>query len=151
MSVDENLDEIDEQFAAAFAERFADTWRTPDLAKHESLWSDDIVLIQPMMGTLRGKRACRAAFERLFALVPDLHADVHSFGHGDREVFIEFTLSGTYGGKPIAWDAVDRFTFTGGLIAERVSYFDASVVVLTLLRRPGGWGRLARGGALFGR
>ena len=58
------------------------TWRTPDLAKHEALWSDDIVLIQPMMGTLRGKQACRESFQRLFALVPDLHADVHRVGHG---------------------------------------------------------------------
>ena len=84
------------------------------------------MLIQPMMGTLRGKQACRESFQRLFALVPDLHADVHRVGHGNQEVFIEFTLSGTYGGKPIAWDAVDRFTFTNGLIAERVSYFDSS-------------------------
>ena len=47
------IDDVDEQFAA----RFAETWRTPDLAKHEALWSDDIVLTQPMMGTLRGERA----------------------------------------------------------------------------------------------
>ena len=80
------IDDVDEEFAARFAERFAETWRTPDLAKHEALWSDDIVLTQPMMGTLRGKRACRTAFERLFALVPDLHADVHTVGHAAREV-----------------------------------------------------------------
>jgi hypothetical protein len=146
------IDDVDEAFAGAFAERFADTWRTPDLAKHESLWSDDIVLTQPMMGTVRGKQACRDAFARLFALVPDLHADVHSVGHGKSQVFIEFTLSGTYGGKPIAWDAVDRFTFTAGLIAERVSYFDASPLVLKLVGRPRGWERLVRTGAsLFGR
>ena len=96
------IDEVDEEFAAGFAERFAETWRTPDLAKHEALWSDDIVLIQPMMGTLRGKQACRESFQRLFALVPDLHADVHRVGHGKHEVFIEFTLSGTY------WRQADR-------------------------------------------
>jgi hypothetical protein len=38
------IDAVDEKFATQFAERFADTWRTPDLAKHEALWSDDIVL-----------------------------------------------------------------------------------------------------------
>jgi ketosteroid isomerase-like protein len=146
------IDTVDEEFAARFAERFSDTWRTPDLAKHEALWSEDIVLTQPMMGTVRGKQACRQAFARLFALVPDLHADVHSVGHGTNQVFIEFTLSGTYGGKPIAWDAVDRFTFTDGLIAERISYFDATALVLTLLGRPRGWDRLARtGAALLGR
>jgi len=143
------VDAVDEEFAARFAQTFADVWRTPDLGKHEAVWSDDIVLVQPMMGTLRGKRACRAAFERLFVLVPDLHAVVHSFGHNDTQVFIEFTLSGTYGGKPIAWRAVDRFTFTNGLIAERLSFFDAAPLVGILLRRPRGWPRLVRGvGAL---
>ena len=76
------IDEVDGPFAARFAEQFAETWRTPDLAKHEALWSDDIVLTQPMMGSLRGKQACREAFARLFALVPDLHADVHRVAHG---------------------------------------------------------------------
>ncbi len=141
------IDDVDEAFAARFAEQFADTWRTPDLAKHEALWSDDIVLIQPMMGTLRGKQACRESFQRLFALIPDLHADVRRVGHGPKEVYIEFTLSGTYGGKPIAWDAVDRFTFTGGLIAERVSYFDSAPLMAKLVGRPAGWERLIRTGS----
>jgi steroid delta-isomerase-like uncharacterized protein len=146
------VDNVDAEFAARFAQTFAEVWRDPDLDKHESIWSDDIVLTQPMMGTLRGKTACRAAFERLFQLVPDLHADVHSFGHNDKQVFIEFTLSGTYGGKPLSWRAVDRFTFTDGLIAERVSFFDSAPLVATLLRRPRGWPRLARGaGGLFQR
>jgi ketosteroid isomerase-like protein len=147
-----STDDVDQAFALAFAERFADTWATPDMAKHEALWSDQIVLIQPMMGTLRGKHACRTSFRRLFALIPDLHAEVHRVGHGGQEVFIEFTLRGTYGGKPIAWNAVDRFTFTDGLIAERVSYFDPTPLILKLLVRPRGWGRLVRiGTALFRR
>ncbi len=136
------VDDVDREFAARFVDAFADVWSTPDVDKHESLWSDDIVLVQPMMGTLRGKRACRAGFERIFALVPDLVAEVHSYGHGDKQVFIEFTLSGTYGGKPITWRAVDRFTFTDGLIAERVSFFDGVPLVMTLLGRPRGWTRL---------
>jgi ketosteroid isomerase-like protein len=146
------IDEVDQEFAADFAQRFAETWRTPDLAKHEALWSDDIVLVQPMMGTLRGSQACRASFQRLFALVPDLHADANRVGHGKHQVFIEFTLSGTYGGKPIAWDAVDRFTFTNGLIAERVSYFDSTPLIRKLVARPAGWDRLVRiGSQLFKR
>ena len=146
------IDEVDDQFTVRFAERFTDAWRKPDLAKHEALWSDDIVLRQPMMGTLHGKQACLESFQRLFALVPDLHADVHRVGHGRHEVFIEFTLSGTYGGKPISWDAVDRFTFTGGLIAERVSYFDSAPLIGKLVGRPAGWDRLVRiGSQLFRR
>ncbi len=146
------IDDVDDAYAARFAEQFADTWRSPDLAKHEALWSDDIVLTQPLMGTLRGRQACRDSFQRLFALVPDLHAEVHRVGHGPTEVFIEFTLSGTYGGKPIAWDAVDRFTFADGLIAERVSYFDSTPLIGKLVGRPAGWERLVRmGSQLFKR
>lgn len=146
------INQVDAAFAARFAAQFTDAWRSPDLAKHEAMWSDDIVLIQPMMGTLRGRQACRESFARLFALIPDLHADVHRVGHGSHEVFIEFTLSGTYGGKPIAWAAVDRFTFTDGLIAERVSYFDSTPLIGKLVARPAGWDRLARiGSALFKR
>jgi hypothetical protein len=78
------IDDVDDAFAARFAEQFADTWQSPDLAKHEALWSDDIVLTQPLMGTLQGRQACRDSFQRLFALVPDLRADVHRVGHGPR-------------------------------------------------------------------
>jgi hypothetical protein len=49
-----------------------------------------------------------------------------------------------HGGKPIAWDAVDRFTFTDGLIAERVSYFNSAPLMLKLVGRPRSWNRLAR-------
>ena len=143
------MDDVDDEFAAEFVQKFEDVWRIPDLDLHESIWSDDIVLIQPMSPPMRGKKACRAGFRRIFELIPDLHADVHSYGHGDKQVFIEFTLSGTYGGKPIAWRAVDRFTFTDGLIAERVSFFDAAPLVATLLRRPRGWQRLVRGLGTF--
>jgi hypothetical protein len=85
--------------------------------------------------------------KQLFALVPDLHADVRRVAHGQHDMFIEFTLSGTYGGKPISWAAVDRFTFANGLIAERVSYFDSTPLVVKLVGRPSGWNRLVRTGA----
>ncbi|HEY7051733.1 MAG TPA: hypothetical protein VH496_06305 [Mycobacterium sp.] len=49
-------DYVDEQFAAAFAKTFADVWREPNLDRHESIWSDDIVLIQPLSPPMRGKR-----------------------------------------------------------------------------------------------
>ena len=146
------LDDVDGEFATKFGQTFAEIWQSSDVNQFEAQWSDDIVLIQPMMRTLRGKQECRAGFGRLFELIPDLTAQVHSVGHGKKEVFIEFTLSGTFGGKPIAWDAVDRITFTNGLVAERVSYFDTAPLMLKLLGRPRGWGRLLRGGpALFGR
>lgn len=126
----------------AFVDRFAAAWRDPDLDRHESLWADDIVLVQPLMGTLRGRAECRAAFDRLFRLVPDLRATVHEWSANDRVIYIEFTLHGTFGGRALSWSAVDRFVLSDGLIAERVSYFDSAPLVLAMAVRPRGWRRL---------
>jgi ketosteroid isomerase-like protein len=137
------LDPIDHATAADFVAKFEDVWRdTPDLRKHEALWSPDIVLTQPLMGTLRGPDECRAGFGRLFRQIPDLHAVVHRWGHSDDAILIEFTLRGTFGGRELAWTAVDRFTLTGGLIAERVSYFDAAALSAAMVGRPRGWRRM---------
>ncbi len=83
--------------------------------------------------------ACLAQLAGIFRLIPDLRAEVHGGEASDTQAFIEFTLKGTFGGRSIAWRAVDRFTLAHGLIVERVSYFDSLPLVLTLLRRPNGW------------
>ncbi len=133
-------DVIDDAAAAAFVEQFKDAWRgPPDIARHEALYSEDTVLIQPLMGALRGREECRAGFARLFAMVPDLHAVVHRWSASDDAIFIEFTLRGTFGGRELSWSAVDRFTLTGGLIAERVSYFDGAALAAAMAARPRGW------------
>lgn len=135
-------DVIDQAAAAAFVARFEDCWRTPDLDKHEALWRDDVVLIQPLMGALRGRDECRAGFGRLFRQIPDIHAIVHRWSHSDDAILIEFTLRGTFGGRELAWSAVDRFTLVDGRIAERVSYFDAAALMAAMAMRPRGWRRL---------
>jgi hypothetical protein len=129
--------------AETFVGHFARVWDNASVEGHAELWADDIVLAQPLMGTLRGKAACMEGFGRLFRLIPDLRADVHRWSASDDAVFIEFTLSGTFGGRPLSWDAVDRFFLDDdGLIAERISYFDAVPLALTMVARPRGWRRL---------
>src|SRR4051812_45007280 len=110
--------------AATFVEGFARSWAAPTVESHSALWTDDIVLIQPLMPKAVGRAQCEQGFARLFSLIPDLHATVTRWAAPDPYVvFIEFTLAGTFGARPIAWDAVDRFVLRDGLAAERVSYF----------------------------
>ena len=99
--------------AEAFVERFAEAWRAPTADGHAALFADDVVLVQPLMGRVEGKEQCREAFARLFRLVPDIHAVVHRWSANDEVLFIEFTLKGTFGGKELAWSAVDRFVARG--------------------------------------
>jgi len=132
--------------ATAFVERFRAAWTNPTLDGHEQLWAHDVVLSQPLMGRVVGHAACRQAFASLFRLIPDLHATVHRWGGDDAELFIEITLAGSFGGRPISWQATDRFLLRDGLIAQRRSYFDSAPLVLAMLRRPRGWPRLLRSG-----
>ena len=92
-----------------------------------------------MAPTAEGADACLEQLAGIFRLIPDLRAEVHRGEVSAGQAFIEFTLSGTFAGRPLAWRAVDRFTLVDGLIVERVSYFDSLPLILTLLRRPTGW------------
>lgn len=132
--------------AAEYVQRFATAWSQCDPDALVALLAEDVVLIQPMMPATSGRTAAREAFARLFALVPDLRATVHRWGAGEDAVFIEFTLSGTFGGRELSWPAVDRFQLRDGLAVKRVSYFDPGPMTMKMLTRPRGWGRLLRSG-----
>ena len=131
---------------AEFVERFQHAWRQCSADALLELLTDDVVLRQPSMPDIAGKAAAREAFTRLFRAIPDLKATVHRWAAQDDVVFIEFTLSGEFGGRPLSWDAVDRFVVRDGLGAERVSYFDGGTLLVEFLKRPRGWRRLAASG-----
>jgi ketosteroid isomerase-like protein len=132
--------------AEEFVLRFERAWATSDLAELEALWTDDIVLIQPLSAPAVGREQGRKRFSSILRLIPDLHATVHRWAANGDVVFIEFTLSGTFGGREVSWPAVDRFLLRDGLAAERVSYFDAMPLMLQMAMRPRGWKRLISSG-----
>jgi ketosteroid isomerase-like protein len=127
-----------------FVARFARWWSDPDPATVGDVLAPDIVLRQPMMPTARGLDAARRSFASLFSAIPDLRATVHTWAENGELVFIEFTLHGTTGGRPIEWRAIDRFTVgEDGLGHERVSYFDPAPIALAGLH-PARWPTIAR-------
>jgi limonene-1,2-epoxide hydrolase len=132
--------------AARFVEGFETAWSKSNAAALGELLTDDVVLIQPAMPKIRGKREAHETFSRLFRMIPDLHVRVHRWAARDDLVFIEFTLVGTFGGGEVSWPAVDRFLLRDGLVAERISYFDPLPLFLTTLKRPRGWRRLLSSG-----
>jgi hypothetical protein len=59
-----SFDEVDAEFAARFAAQFADTWRSPDLAKHDGLIAERVSFFDPT--PLIGKLVARpAGWDRL--------------------------------------------------------------------------------------
>lgn len=129
-----------ESDAADFARRFAEFWRAPAPERLDTILAPRVRLIAPMTPTTHTLEDSKRAFTDLFELIPDLTAEMHRWGATEDGVLIEFTLSGTAGGGPISWHAVDRFVLDeSGLATERISYFDPTPIALTVTRRPRIW------------
>jgi ketosteroid isomerase-like protein len=138
------------QAAQAWVLAFAEGWLAPAsadaFADHFQPWFDPHVrLRQPLLPTLVGHQAFQERFVwPLFALIPDLTGQVERFAIGADGVYIELTVRGTLGGRPIAWRVCDRATLRDGLVVERESYFDPTPLLRALLTRPRAWPALAR-------
>jgi ketosteroid isomerase-like protein len=136
--------------AQAWVAALAEGWLAPAsadaFADHFQPWFDPQVrLIQPQLPTMVGHRAFRERFARpLFALIPDLHGQVERSAVGADCAYVELTLQGTLGGRPVAWRACDRATLRAGVVVERESYFDPLPLLRAVLTRPRAWPALAR-------
>lgn len=131
--------------AADFAERFAAYWREPTLEGLDEVLAPEVHLVAPMTPETHTLAEGKQIFARLFRLVPDLTGVVHRWGPTADGLLIEFTLSGTVGGAPISWDAVDRFVLReDGLATVRINYFDSALLIRRLVMRPSAWPALMR-------
>ncbi len=136
---------MSEEAAADFVRRFAEYWRAPTPAGLSTLLAERVRLVAPMTPTTETLAEGQRAFAALFELIEEMTAEVHRWGATDDGVLIEFTVNGTAGGKPIPWDAVDRFVLgEDGLASERVSYFDSMPIALSAAARPRSWPALIR-------
>jgi hypothetical protein len=130
----------------AFVQAFQRYWAAPKLEMLDGILHSDVVLIQPLSRPARGLAHAKRQFARIFALMPDLHAEVDGWSAAGDVVFIEFRLIGTLGGRRLEWPAIDRFHLPGPLAMERISYFDSLPILGALLTRPSCWPRAIRSG-----
>lgn len=120
---------MDQAAADEFVQRFATYWQSPDPQSLSTLLAEDVRLVTPRMPTTDGLAAAVEGFTGLFELIPDLTGQVHRWGPHADGVFIEFTLSGTLGGGPVSWRAVDSFEVgPDGLATKRISFFDPAPI-----------------------
>jgi hypothetical protein len=133
-----------ESAAADFARRFGEYWAAPSPEGLTEVLAPQVRLAAPMTPTTHSLEEGQRTFSELLELIPDLTAEVRRWGATADGVLIEFTLSGSAGGRPISWDAVDRFVLgEDGLATERISYFDSAPIALTVARRPRAWSSFA--------
>jgi len=125
--------------AEAFVRAFGDFWSAPTPERFRALMHPEVHLVQPLAPDAHGIDEAVAWFTATQALLPDIRITVQRWGGTPEALFIEWTAHATFGGKPVSWDAVDRFRLERGLVRERVARFDALPLVVIILTRPGGW------------
>lgn len=131
--------------SAEFVDRFAAGWRDPSPEAFMPILHEDIRMIQPLTPDLVGYSGLRQFLRGTLALFPDLRGEVLHWGaHGD-DLFIELRLTGTLGGRPIAWTVVDRVRLRDGKATERQTYFDPAPIGRAVLTRPKAWPAFVRG------
>jgi ketosteroid isomerase-like protein len=136
--------------AEEWVDGFAAGWRAPtgpdQFAAHfREMLAPDVRLIQPQIPTTVGFRAFEEQFVRpVFALIPDLHADVERWAARGETLYIELTLRGTLAGRPLSWRACDRVTLRDGIAVERESYFDPAPLIAAVAMTPRAWPRFLR-------
>ena len=110
-------------------EAFAQGWNRHDVDFLMTFMADDCVFEttagREVCGTrFEGRERVREAFARVFKIFPDAHfGGARHFVSGDRGC-TEWTFTGTTSdGKRLEVHGCDLFTFAGGKIARKDSYF----------------------------
>jgi hypothetical protein len=131
-----------ETSAQEFVDFFADGWKlgardAEAFFRHFGpRMHPNTVLIQPIAPPARGPGALQQLFVPLFQAIPDLVGELKRWGETADGVFIELTLRGRLGGRPVEWTVVDRIILEDSLIRERRSYFDPAPLLKALALRP---------------
>lgn len=134
----------------AFVEAFAAGWRDPGpmdefVAHYSRIFHPDVRLVQPQSPVLVGMDQFRRGFaEPIFALMPDARGHVHGWAATGDVIYLNITLRGTMGGRPLELHSCDRITLRDGRMAERVVFADPLPFVFALVTRPRAWPALGR-------
>ena len=127
-----------EEFVAFFEELWAVGSSDPErfFAMLAERTTPDALMTSPLASPARGPEGQRQVFGPLFEAIPDLRVDVIRWGATRDGALLEIRLHGTLGGRPVAWEAVDRFELLDGRIAARHSYFDPLPLVRAMALAP---------------
>lgn len=119
---------------------FGAAWDAPDAHAFDPFLGERMEFVQPMLPAGTGPAFWHEEVTRVLSLMPDLRVDVLSWSGVDEILFLHIRFSGTLGGRPLAWDAVDLIRVDpDGTASYRESFFDSVPVAAAVLRRPRAW------------
>ena len=127
---------------------FAEGWAKPKpdgfLDHFRPRFHAEARLEQPTLPAAQGWEQIEARFRDLFAAFPGYLVTVDDWAARGDLVYIEVTHHVPVGSRTVTWRGVDRIVLEGGLLRERIAYFDTMETLPMALRAPRTWPRLLR-------
>jgi ketosteroid isomerase-like protein len=137
--------ESPQHWVQLFSEAFAGG-SFASVARLHALTHPDYRATQPQTPTAIGPSGLLDLFSRVYALLPDMRGEVQAANVYEDGVYIEVRLTGTLAGRPVSWEACDRFSFRDGLVVGRTTYLDPLSLFTAVATRPSAWRRWWRSG-----
>lgn len=91
---------------------------------------------QPLSREGYGPEGVRRLLTSLFTAIPDLRGEVHRWGRTADGVLVEFTFSGTLGGRSVVLPITDRIVLRDGYMLSNDTYFDPLPLVPRMVVHP---------------
>jgi hypothetical protein len=111
--------------AAGFVERYVAAWASREPNEMAKMWHADGVLHHPLLGGPIAGRLVPANNDRTKRLIPDLVWSLQSWAWSGDVVFLEWRNTGTFEGRRIEFEGVDRMIVKEGRIREEAVYLDS--------------------------
>jgi len=93
----------------------------------QSIYGANAVLHSPDYPALTGNLAIAGTYRQLFAAIPDARDEIQSLDAIADKVFVQFTLTGHWGGEPgkgLQVPIMSIYIVKDGHIAEDATYYD---------------------------
>ena len=107
----------------AFIQAYLDNWRRtpPDLRQ---VFHPEGRLLPPGRTEPLDVSGAQRLVEGTRAAIPDVALRIINWAERDGQMFIEWEMTGTVGGKPVRWSGINRNTLRGAKSVDAVSYWD---------------------------
>lgn len=107
----------------AFIRAYLDNWRKtpPDL---HQVFHPEGKLLPPGRSEPLDVSGAQRLVEGTRAAIPDVSLRIINWAERDGQMFIEWEMTGTVGGKSVTWSGINRNTLRGPKSVDAVSYWD---------------------------
>jgi hypothetical protein len=111
-------------------------WAEPKSGLLAELWAPDGEMIHPEFSEpLHGREAVMSYLNGMLEIAPDLKVKPLAAAANGDTLFIHFQSEGTFAGRKIVWEGVDRWELDGERAVRGIGFFDTTTIRQALADR----------------